>query len=113
MRADDRLRQSDILAALGIPARGIGLTEGRRQVHAQATVGLSLREEHHGPHGFVHGGVLCTLAHQSAGAAAYSRVRVPVMPFVIVLSGAGLYDYRALLTRAKIRSYFPSTTSQR
>jgi uncharacterized protein (TIGR00369 family) len=34
---------------------------------------LVLREEHHGPHGFVHGGVLCTLAHQSAGAAAYSR----------------------------------------
>ena len=37
-----------------------------------ATVRLALREEHHGPHGFVHGGVLCTLAHQSAGAAAYS-----------------------------------------
>jgi uncharacterized protein (TIGR00369 family) len=37
-----------------------------------ATVHLTLREEHHGPHGFVHGGVLCTLAHQSAGAAAYS-----------------------------------------
>jgi uncharacterized protein (TIGR00369 family) len=39
----------------------------------RATVRLVLREEHHGPHGFVHGGVLCTLAHQSAGAAAYSR----------------------------------------
>jgi len=38
-----------------------------------STVHLTLREEHHGPHGFVHGGVLCTLAHQSAGAAAYSR----------------------------------------
>ena len=38
----------------------------------QATVHLALREEHHGPHGFVHGGVLCTLAHQSAGAAVYS-----------------------------------------
>ena len=38
-----------------------------------ATVRLVLREEHHGPHGFVHGGVLCTLAHQSAGAAVYSR----------------------------------------
>jgi uncharacterized protein (TIGR00369 family) len=37
-----------------------------------STVHLTLREEHHGPHGFVHGGVLCTLAHQSAGAAAYS-----------------------------------------
>lgn len=37
-----------------------------------STVRLVLREEHHGPHGFVHGGVLCTLAHQSAGAAAYS-----------------------------------------
>jgi uncharacterized protein (TIGR00369 family) len=37
-----------------------------------ATVHLTLREEHHGPHGFVHGGVLCTLAHQSAGAAVYS-----------------------------------------
>ena len=37
-----------------------------------ASVRLDLREEHHGPHGFVHGGVLCTLAHQSAGAAAYS-----------------------------------------
>jgi 1,4-dihydroxy-2-naphthoyl-CoA hydrolase len=40
-----------------------------------ATVRLALREEHHGPHGFVHGGVLCTLAHQSAGAAAYSLCR--------------------------------------
>jgi uncharacterized protein (TIGR00369 family) len=40
-----------------------------------STVHLTLREEHHGPHGFVHGGVLCTLAHQSAGAAAYSRCR--------------------------------------
>jgi uncharacterized protein (TIGR00369 family) len=40
-----------------------------------ATVRLVLREEHHGPHGFVHGGVLCTLAHQSAGAAAYSLCR--------------------------------------
>jgi len=40
-----------------------------------ATVRLTLREEHHGPHGFVHGGVLCTLAHQSAGAAAYSLLR--------------------------------------
>ena len=40
-----------------------------------ATVRLTLREEHHGPHGFVHGGVLCTLAHQSAGAAAYSLCR--------------------------------------
>jgi uncharacterized protein (TIGR00369 family) len=38
----------------------------------RAVVHLTLREEHHGPHGFVHGGVLCTLAHQSAGAAAYS-----------------------------------------
>ena len=41
----------------------------------RATVRLVLREEHHGVHGFVHGGVLCTLAHQSAGAAAYSRCR--------------------------------------
>jgi uncharacterized protein (TIGR00369 family) len=40
-----------------------------------ATVHLTLREEHHGPHGFVHGGVLCTLAHQSAGAAAYSLLK--------------------------------------
>ena len=40
-----------------------------------AAVHLTLREEHHGPHGFVHGGVLCTLAHQSAGAAAYSLCR--------------------------------------
>ncbi|MEW6272700.1 MAG: PaaI family thioesterase [Thermodesulfobacteriota bacterium] len=40
-----------------------------------ATVRLELREEHHGVHGFVHGGVLCTLAHQSAGAAAYARCR--------------------------------------
>jgi uncharacterized protein (TIGR00369 family) len=40
-----------------------------------ASVRLTLREEHHGPHGFVHGGVLCTLAHQSAGAAAYSLCR--------------------------------------
>lgn len=40
-----------------------------------ATVRLTLREEHHGPHGFVHGGVLCTLAHQSAGAAVYSLCR--------------------------------------
>lgn len=40
-----------------------------------STVRLTLREEHHGPHGFVHGGVLCTLAHQSAGAAAYSLCR--------------------------------------
>ena len=40
-----------------------------------ATVHLTLRDEHHGVHGFVHGGVLCTLAHQSAGAAAYSRCR--------------------------------------
>jgi uncharacterized protein (TIGR00369 family) len=38
-----------------------------------AVVHLRLRDEHHGPHGFVHGGVLCTLAHQSAGAAVYSR----------------------------------------
>lgn len=37
------------------------------------SVRLELRPEHHGPHGFVHGGVLCTLAHQSAGAAAYAR----------------------------------------
>lgn len=40
-----------------------------------ASVRLELREEHHGVHGFVHGGVLCTLAHQSAGAAAYARCR--------------------------------------
>jgi uncharacterized protein (TIGR00369 family) len=40
-----------------------------------STVRLVLREEHHGPHGFVHGGVLCTLAHQSAGAAAYSVLK--------------------------------------
>ena len=40
-----------------------------------ATVRLVLREEHHGPHGFVHGGVLCTLAHQSAGSAVYSLCR--------------------------------------
>ena len=40
-----------------------------------ATVHLTLREEHHGVHGFVHGGVLCTLAHQSAGAAAYSLLK--------------------------------------
>jgi uncharacterized protein (TIGR00369 family) len=38
-------------------------------------VRLVLREEHHGTHGFVHGGVLCTLAHESAGAAAYSLCR--------------------------------------
>jgi acyl-CoA thioesterase len=38
-----------------------------------ATVRLDLRPEHHGVHGFVHGGVLCTLVHQSAGAAAYAR----------------------------------------
>lgn len=36
------------------------------------TVRLPLREEHHGVHGFVHGGVLCSLAHQSAGAAVYA-----------------------------------------
>jgi len=41
----------------------------------RARVRLTLRDDHHGPHGFVHGGVLCTLAHQSAGAAAYSRCR--------------------------------------
>jgi uncharacterized protein (TIGR00369 family) len=40
-----------------------------------AVVRLKLREEHHGVHGFVHGGVLCTLAHQSAGAAVYSQCR--------------------------------------
>ena len=38
-----------------------------------ARVRLELRPEHHGTHGFVHGGVLCTLAHQSAGAAVYAR----------------------------------------
>jgi acyl-coenzyme A thioesterase PaaI-like protein len=38
-------------------------------------VRLELREEHHGTHGFVHGGVVCTLAHESAGAAAYSLCR--------------------------------------
>jgi uncharacterized protein (TIGR00369 family) len=36
------------------------------------TVTLPLRPEHHGVHGFVHGGVLCSLAHQSAGAAVYA-----------------------------------------
>jgi uncharacterized protein (TIGR00369 family) len=36
-------------------------------------VTLELRPEHHGVHGFVHGGVLCSLVHQSAGAAAYAR----------------------------------------
>ena len=40
-----------------------------------ATVRLTLREEHHGVHGFVHGGVVCTLAHQSAGSAVYSLCR--------------------------------------
>jgi acyl-CoA thioesterase len=35
-------------------------------------VRLPLRDEHHGVHGFVHGGVLCSLAHQSAGAAVYA-----------------------------------------
>jgi len=40
-----------------------------------AVVRLELREDHHGVHGFVHGGVLCTLAHQSAGAATYARCR--------------------------------------
>ena len=40
-----------------------------------AAVHLRLRDEHHGVHGFVHGGVLCTLAHESAGAAVYSLCR--------------------------------------
>ena len=40
-----------------------------------AIVRLTLREEHHGVHGFVHGGVVCTLAHQSAGSAVYSLCR--------------------------------------
>ncbi len=40
-----------------------------------STVHLTLREEHHGPHDFIHGGVLCTLAHQSAGAAVYAACR--------------------------------------
>jgi uncharacterized protein (TIGR00369 family) len=47
-------------------------SEFQESAEGAATVRLRLREEHHGPHGFVHGGVLCTLAHQSAGAAVYS-----------------------------------------
>jgi uncharacterized protein (TIGR00369 family) len=50
-------------------------SEFEKGADGTATVRLTLREEHHGPHGFVHGGVLCTLAHQSAGAAVYSLCR--------------------------------------
>jgi hypothetical protein len=54
-----------------------------------------------------------------SGPEAYARFRVPVTPFLVMLGGLGIEqavlrarDYR-FLTRAKIRSYFPSTTSQR
>jgi uncharacterized protein (TIGR00369 family) len=39
-----------------------------------AVVRLGLAQHHHGPHGFVHGGVLCSLAHQSTGSAVYSML---------------------------------------
>jgi len=54
-----------------------------------------------------------------SGPEAYARFRVPITPLLAMLGGLGieqvvlrLCDYR-FLTRAKIRSYFPSTTSQR
>src|SRR5262249_33975506 len=53
-----------------------------------------------------------------SGPEAYARFRVPITPFLAMLGGVGIEqllrvrDYR-FLTRAKIRSYFPSTTSQR
>jgi uncharacterized protein (TIGR00369 family) len=50
-------------------------TEFLERADGAAAVRLALREEHHGVHGFVHGGVLCTLAHQSAGSAVYSLCR--------------------------------------
>jgi len=51
----------------------VGSTFQPAAADGSTIVRLDLRPEHHGPHGFVHGGVLCTLAHQSAGAAAYAR----------------------------------------
>lgn len=51
----------------------IGSTFQPADPDGSVTVRLELRPEHHGQHGFVHGGVLCTLAHQSAGAAVYAR----------------------------------------
>jgi len=51
----------------------IGSTFQPAEADGSTVVRLELRPEHHGQHGFVHGGVLCTLAHQSAGAAVYAR----------------------------------------
>ena len=53
-----------------------------------------------------------------SGPEAYSRFRVPVMPFVAILSGFGIEQLAAwtnqrFLSRAKIRSNLASTTSQR
>lgn len=53
----------------------VGSTFQPAAADGSTTVRLELRPEHHGPHGFVHGGVLCTLAHQSAGAAAYASAK--------------------------------------
>jgi acyl-CoA thioesterase len=50
----------------------LGSEFGPPEAGGAHTVRLPLREEHHGVHGFVHGGVLCSLAHQSAGAAVYA-----------------------------------------
>jgi 4-amino-4-deoxy-L-arabinose transferase-like glycosyltransferase len=69
------------------------------------------------------GGALIPLAFIASfilvsGPEAYARFRVPITPFLAMLGGVGIEqvlrirDYR-FLTRAKIRSYFPSTTSQR
>lgn len=54
-----------------------------------------------------------------SGPEAYQRFRVPIMPFMTMLSGVGIEQLAALvprqrfLTRANSRSYLPSTTSQR
>jgi hypothetical protein len=53
-----------------------------------------------------------------SGPEAYARFRVPVMPFLAMLGGRGMEQVGAwagyrLRTRAKMRSYLPSTTSHR
>lgn len=53
-----------------------------------------------------------------SGPEAYARFRVPAMPFLAILSGFGIdrvasLSYQRFLTRAKIRSYLPNTTSHR
>lgn len=91
-------------------------TEFLERADGIATVRLNLREEHHGVHGFVHGGVVCTLAHQSAGSAVYSLCRDGQEAVIIEMkinflgaSWAGALESRSEVVRMGGRTAFVET----